>query len=89
VIVPLDNEQRAVLLSEVLAPRSGLSPAIEAIQIESHGCIEFLAADGFHRECVSVGPAVRESFLRELTQQGIIRGFYTASEARKHFGLKQ
>jgi hypothetical protein len=89
VIIPLENEQRAVALSGVLAPRSEVSPAIEAIQIESQGSIEFLAADGFHRECVSVGPAVPKSFLRELTRRGVIRGFYTPSEAREHFGLKQ
>jgi hypothetical protein len=86
-VIPLENDGQARLIYHVLAPHGIVSTEIEAIQIEKRGEIEFLAADGFHRECVSVGPAVPEALLRDLMEKGVIQGFYTPAEARKHFGL--
>jgi hypothetical protein len=48
---------------------------VAAIQIIQNKEIQFMVGDNFHRECVSVGPAVPESFLSDLLSAGIIRGY--------------
>jgi hypothetical protein len=48
---------------------------VRALQIVRDENIEFMAGDNFHRECVSVGPAVPETVLRDLIEAGIIRGY--------------
>lgn len=86
IVLPLSNENEAALLHHALAPNRQISPAVGALQIERSGRVEFLAGDNFHRECVSVGPAIPALFLQELTQQGVIHGFYARAEALARFG---
>jgi hypothetical protein len=87
VVVPLENAGQARLISEMLSSHGAIRAGIETIQVERRGSVEFQAADGFHRQCVSVGTGVSEELLRDMTRRGIIEGFHTLSEARKHFGL--
>jgi hypothetical protein len=88
VIMALENQEQARRISEMLSPHGKVAAGIEVVQVESHGRVEFVAADGFHPQCVSVGPAVPEDFLRDLTRRGIIEGFYSPSDARRHFRLE-
>jgi hypothetical protein len=89
VVLPLESRRDARRICEMVSTEGKVRAGIEAIQVERHGRIEFLAGDGFHRECVSVGAGVPEGLLRDLTRKRIIEGFYTLSEARKHFGLPE
>jgi len=61
-----------------LFPGGRIVRDIGSIQIEKGGRVEFVAADHFHRECVSVGRAVPEAFLRELVEAGVLRGYKPA-----------
>jgi len=74
VVLPL-TEQVVDRIKEHLFPHGRIVRDIGAIQIEKGGRIEFVAADNFHRECVSVGRAVPEALLRELVEAGILRGY--------------
>jgi hypothetical protein len=85
VILPLETRRQAERLYRVLVPDTQVAEQVGAIQIERNGRVEFLAGDRFHRECVSVGPAVVEKLLRQLARRRVIRGFYTPAEVRKHF----
>ena len=85
VTLPLDGVQQADMIADILTPGVWAAEEVGAVQIECHGKVEFMAADSFHRECVSVGPSVPVDLLRRLASQGVIRGFYTPSEARMHF----
>jgi hypothetical protein len=87
VILPLAKEQDPDVVSEVLAPALAKPIQIEAVQIERDGSVEFLAADRFHHQCVSVGPAVTEALLANLARRGIIRKYYRASEVTRRAGI--
>jgi hypothetical protein len=87
IVLPLTGQEQARTLSQRLTKGERLAPEVDAVQIERRGSVEFLAADSFHRECISVGPGLPDSFWEGLIRQGTIRGFYTPDEARKHFGL--
>ena len=86
VVLPLDNQEHVRLIHGKLAPSDKVVSGIEAIQLGRGGSIQFLAGDGFHRECVSVGPLVPVEFLRGLVESGVIAGFYSRAEALEHFG---
>jgi hypothetical protein len=76
VVLPLNNHTIGPILKQIL-PEGRFVHEIEAIQIEKDGQIEFIAGDNFHRECVSVGPAVPERLLHDLLDSGILRGYYS------------
>ncbi len=44
-------------------------------QVESNGALVWLAADNFHRECVSAFPPFPEHLLHSLKAAGVIREF--------------
>lgn len=77
VVLPVTG-QVVDLIKRHLFPEGRILRDLGAIQIESRGRIEFVAADHFHRECVSAGSAVPETFLQELVDAGILRGFRRA-----------
>jgi hypothetical protein len=74
VVLPLEIDTIKPILDQVL-PEGRIVKKIVAIQIEKSGQVEFMAGDNFHRECVSVGPAVKQSLLQELVARGIIRSY--------------
>lgn len=86
VVLRLDNLEQARLIHDKLAPGGTLVAGVAAIQLERGGSVQLLAGDGFHRECVSVGPLVPAEFLRGLVRSAVIAGFYTKAEALQHFG---
>ena len=81
IVLPLEHETIELILDQVLAEGRVLKK-IAAIQIEKSGDVEFMAGDYFHRECVSVGPAVPEPFLQELVRRGLIRGYMPGRQAQ-------
>lgn len=83
----LEPETIQPILAQVL-PHGRIVHDIGFIQIEKNGRIEFMSGDNFHNECVSVGPAVSEHLLRDLTSRGILRTFQTNAEAKKRFKQK-
>jgi len=64
-----------------------ISPSVGALQIAHAGQVEFLAGDNFHEQCISVGPGLSPRFLTQLVRQGVIKGFYSCSEALRRWGL--
>lgn len=46
-----------------------------ALQIQRRGKVEFMAADGFHDDCISVGSGVPVALLEQLKERGIIHTF--------------
>ena len=87
IVVPLKTQEDVHFLTQRLTTGHRLSPELDAVQIERNGHVEFMAADGFHRECISVGPSLPDSFWESLVRKGTIRGFYSPGEAADHFGL--
>jgi hypothetical protein len=75
-VLPLEPSNVASILDLVLAHGRVLREIVH-IAIAKAGELQFLAGDQFHRECVSVGPAVPESFLEELVGRGILRTYAT------------
>ncbi len=67
------TEPTVQAITRSVAPR--VVRDVSAIQIVQNLEIQFMVGDNFHRECVSVGPAIPESFLRDLLSAGIIRGY--------------
>jgi hypothetical protein len=67
------TETTVKAITKSVAPR--VVRDVSALQIIQNDEVQFMAGDNFHRECVSVGPAVPESFLRALLAAGIIRGY--------------
>ncbi len=86
VVLPLENQQQAEALYLLLAPGGQLRTEVTTIQVQQHGEVQFLAGDSFHRECVSVGPAIGRELLSSLVRNGAIRAFYTPAEARLRLG---
>lgn len=89
VVLRLDNMEQARLIHSKLAPGGALVAGVGAIQLERGGSVQFLAGDGFHRECISVGPLVPVEFLHGLVRSGVIAGFYTKAEALQYFGRSE
>jgi hypothetical protein len=89
VVLPI-SEQTITTIKAQLLPYGRIVRDVGAIQIEQNGELQFVAADQFHRECVSVGHAVRESVLQELVTVGILRAYKTHAaamqQARERFG---
>jgi hypothetical protein len=79
IVLPLEPDTIKPILKQVL-PEGRIVHEIGAIQIEKNGKVEFVAADNFHRECVSVGSAVPEDFLKQLVQSGVLRGYKSQRE---------
>jgi hypothetical protein len=77
VIFPLTTES-ILEIERVLFPGGRVVHDVGAIQIERDGEIQFMAADNFHRECVSVGAGVPESLLKSLVERGILRSYSPA-----------
>lgn len=67
------TEATVQAITRSVAPR--VVRDVSALQIIQNSEVQFMVGDNFHRECVSVGPAVPESFLRGLLSAGIIRGY--------------
>ena len=76
VVLPLEPSTVKDILNLVL-PHGRFMREIQHIAIAKNGELQFLAGDQFHRECVSVGPAVAESFLQQLVTRGILRAYAT------------
>ena len=57
-VLRVDTPEQARLIHGKLAPGGVIVAGVAAIQIERGGNVQFLAGDGFHRECISVGPLV-------------------------------
>lgn len=79
IVLPLTDDTIAPILEEVL-PEGRIVHKVGAIQIEKDGDIQFLAGDNFHRESVSVGPAVPERLLRDLMASGVLWTYYSIEE---------
>lgn len=80
------SEQTIQMVKTCLLPGGRIIRDIAAIQIEQAGQVQFMAADHFHHECVSVGNAILEPLLQELVASGIIRGYETHAAAMERVG---
>jgi hypothetical protein len=74
IILPLEQDTIKHILDQIL-PGGKCVSIISAIQIEKNGKIEFMAGDNFHRECVSVGHAIKTELLDEMISKGILRSY--------------
>lgn len=82
VVLPI-SEQTTEMIKTCLLPGDIILRDVGAIQIEQAGQVQFMAADHFHHECVSVGSAIGESSLQQLVASGILRGYETHAAAMK------
>jgi hypothetical protein len=78
VSMPLDDTTIPLILQRVM-PEARIVHCVHAISIAKNGRIEFLAADDFHRDCVSVGPAFDPSLLDRFVASGALWGYRSCS----------
>lgn len=74
-VLPLDTKHQADAIANRLSVEAFVEPHFLAIQIQRRGVVEFIAADGLHPECVSVGAGVPIALLNQLKRDGIIGAF--------------
>lgn len=76
VVVPI-NVQNVNTLKKFFAKKEvlGTNGSIIHTQIEANGESLFIACDNFDNDCTVVSTTVPEAFLKQLTEQGILRGY--------------
>lgn len=76
VVVPLTEENVAALKARLSRHGIlGMNGAIIHTQIEVAGEALFIACDNFHDECTTASRSIPVSFLKQLKEIGVLRGY--------------